>query len=192
MGSSLNSSTSGAASGRTAAAGLSAPGVRHEEERPSPPARLQARNYAIEFSIVFVILFTMLYAIVCYPMPSSSPCASASRTRRRIAPGPRSPIRRPGRTGRPLGLETLTRARVPSPAHDRQRRRRGQALPDQGERTKPDCESPTCGAVWEARCRGGRDHHGLAASLAASAAAPFAVPDTIVGQASMLLDGRTP
>jgi Flp pilus assembly protein TadG len=160
--------------------------MRKNDRRP--PARLQAGNYAIEFSIVFVILFTMLYAIVCYAIfftvRFSLQNAAEDGARAALAYQTTWPNRK-------TAAESLTRARVPSwltIASDGVVAKRCQVQAS----GQSNCDSPTCGTAWEARCQ-------VVVTITATQLRsllpplpPFAVPDTIVGQASMLLDGRTP
>lgn len=151
------------------------------------PASLQAGNYAIEFSIVFLILFTMLYAIVCYAIfftvRFSLQNAAEDGARAALAYQTTWPNRK-------TAAETLTRARAPSwltIASDGVVAQRCQVQAG----GLSNCDTPTCGVAWEARCQVVVT---ITATQLRSLLPPlpaFAVPDTIVGQASMLLDGRT-
>jgi len=153
-----------------------------------PPARRQAGNYAIEFAIVFVILFAMLYAIVCYGILFTARFSlqNAAEDGARAAVGYQTSW-----TARKAAAEGLTRARVPNwltIASDGVVAKRCQVQSN----ASSNCDTPVCGVAWEQRCQ-------IVVTITAtqfrSLLPPlpsFAVPDSIVGQASMLLDGRMP
>ena len=152
--------------------------------RSRPLARAQRGVYAIEFSIVFLLVFTMLYAIVCYAI------VFALRTGLQNAAedGARAALRyqltwndRRDEAIRVAGAQISLNLPVPPVVTARRCQ-----VTDAGT---SDCSTPNCGSAWTQRCQVVVT---VTARSMASVLPPlpaFAVPETIAGEASVLLDG---
>lgn len=147
-------------------------------------ARRQRGVYAVEFSIVFLFVFTMLYAIVCYGI------VFALRTGLQNAAedGARAAMRyQPTWEARRAEAVRVAVAQIPlnlpvPPAVTAERCH----VTDAGT---SDCSTADCSGAWTKRCQVVVT---VTATDMASVLPPlpsFAVPGTIAGQASMLLDG---
>lgn len=153
-----------------------------------PSVRGQRGVYAIEFSIVFIFLFTMLYALICYGILFTLRFSLQNAAE----DGARAALRyQTSWADRKKEAERVALAQVPvklsgGPSILAQR---CQVLPS-GE---TDCSGTvTCTSSWEQRCQ-------VVVTVKATGIASllpplplFVVPDTLVGQASMLLDGGLP
>jgi len=153
-----------------------------------PSARGQRGVYAVEFSIVFIFLFTMLYALVCYGIIFTLRFSLQNAAE----DGARAALRyQTSWAARKTEAERVALAQVPiklpgGPTILAQRCK----VPPTGE---PDCSNTvSCASTWEQRCQ-------VVVTVKATGIAEllpplplFAVPDTLVGQASMLLDGGLP
>ncbi|MCY1234558.1 TadE-like protein [compost metagenome] len=148
-------------------------------------ARRQRGVYAIEFAMVFLIFFTLLYGIICYGMffTFRLNVQNAAEDGARAALRYQSTLQ-----NRQVHAETIAEQRVSwLPSN----------VPHEAEATLCGVESNVCGVQpcgpeWKDRCRmvvtvTASNMRGLLPPLPA-----FAVPDSIVGKASMLLDGRAP
>lgn len=150
-----------------------------------PAAHRQRGAYAIEFAFVFLIFFAVLYGIICYGMLF----AFRLGVQNAAEDGARAALRyQPTLAARETHAETVA----------------GQAigwLPAVVTRNVDAtvcgvvsnvCGSPPCGPAWDDRCQmvitvTASNMHGLLPPLP-----DFALPNSIVGKASMLLDGRSP
>jgi Flp pilus assembly protein TadG len=147
-------------------------------------ARAQRGVYAVEFSIVFLLVFTMLYAIVCYAIVFTL----RSGLQNAAEDGARAALRYQATwDARRAEAIRVAEAQIPlnlpvAPVVTAQRCQ----LTDAGT---SNCVTPNCGGAWAQRCQVVVT---VTAGSMASLLPPlpsFAVPDTIAGQASMLLDG---
>jgi Flp pilus assembly protein TadG len=155
----------------------------------TPPTRATARRqrgaYAIEFALVFLIFFGVLYGIICYGLLF----AFRMNLQNAAEEGARTALRyQPTLAARADQASAFARERISwlpaTVARDVQARACSVA--------DNNCASPTCGPNWNQRCQmvvtvTATNMRGLLPPLP-----DFAMPDKIVGQASMLLDGRAP
>ena len=150
--------------------------------------------YAIEFAFVFLAFFGLVYATLCYG----------------IALTLRMGLQHAAEEGARAALRYQKVAGTAAPLPQQQLQlRRAQAATTAASRvqgwfeTAPavvaqicqsgtdDCATPTCGAEWAQRCQ-------IRVTVTASGidrmlpSMNFAMPATLAGHASMLLDGRTP
>ena len=149
-------------------------------------ARAQRGVYAVEFSIVFLFVFTMLYAIVCYAIVFTL----RSGLQNAAEDGARAALRYQATwDARRAEAIRVAEAQIPLnlPVPPVVTARRCQVT-DAGT---SNCSTPDCGAAWTRRCQ-------VVVTVTASGMASllpplpsFAVPQTIAGEASMLLDGGT-
>jgi Flp pilus assembly protein TadG len=157
---------------------MKAPGTR-------PAARRQRGVYAIEFAMVFLIFFAVLYGAICYGMLFAF------------------------RLGVQNAAEDGARAALRYQSTLQGRQNHAQAVAQQAIGWLPTvvtrnvqasvcgvvsnvCGTPACGPDWNARCQmvvtvTASNMNGLLPPLPA-----FAMPNIIIGKASMLLDGRSP
>jgi Flp pilus assembly protein TadG len=155
----------------------------------TPRARTSARNqrgvYAIEFAMVFLIFFALLYGAICYGMLF----AFRLGLQNAAEDGARAALRyQPtyaARSGKAVDIATQGIAWLPGIVT---RKVDATVCGVVGN----NCTAPVCGADWTARCQmvvtvTAGDMRKLLPPLPS-----FALPDEIVGQASMLLDGRAP
>ncbi|SEK11108.1 TadE-like protein [Variovorax sp. OK605] len=153
--------------------------------RPRTNPRHQRGVYAIEFAVVFLIFFTLLYAIICYGVLF----AIRFGLQNAAEDGARAALR--------YQVSATTRA---TKAHDVARDQASGLLavaPTVDARicqvASNDCSATrVCSILWEQRCQ-------IVVTITASGLKDmlpplpaFAVPDTLVAKASMLLDGRSP
>ncbi|RYF62498.1 MAG: pilus assembly protein [Comamonadaceae bacterium] len=158
-------------------------------QRRRSPARFQRGVYAIEFAFVYLLFFALVYATLCYGVLFTM----------------RAGLQHAAEDGARAAL----RYQVAAPGASQWPLRRAQAATTAAQRvagwftTAPvvaaqicqtgtgNCSTPVCGAEWDARCQ-------VVVTVTASGfnqmlpVFHFAMPDTLVGQASMLLDGRSP
>lgn len=147
-------------------------------------AHSQRGVYAVEFALVFLILFSLLYGIICYGMIFTF------------------------RMGLQNAAEDGARAALQYQNTVEGRRQRAQAVAGLQSNWMPpivnlvptatvctvedgNCVLPKCGSTWVMRCQvvvtiTADNLRGLLPPLP-----NFAIPDRIVGQASMLLDGKS-
>jgi len=148
-------------------------------------AHSQRGAYAVEFAMVFLIFFSLLYGIVSYGMLFAF------------------------RLGLQNAAEDGARAALRYQSTFAQRATQAQAVATQSSSWMPvvvtptvsatvcgvvtnNCVAPVCGATWDTRCQ-------MVVTVTATNMQQllppfpsFAMPNQIVGQASMLLDGRAP
>ena len=148
-------------------------------------AHSQRGAYAVEFAVVFLIFFSLLYGIISYGMLFAF------------------------RLGLQNAAEDGARAALRYQSTFAQRATQAQAIATQSSSWMPvvvtptvsatvcgvvtnNCVTPACGATWDTRCQ-------MVVTVTATNMQQllppfpsFAMPNQIVGQASMLLDGRTP
>jgi Flp pilus assembly protein TadG len=146
--------------------------------------------YAIEFAFVFLLFFAMLYAIIAYGVlltlrgglqnAAEEGARAGLRYQVVAAGGSQLPLRRA--KAAEVAASRVTGWFVTAPAVLSQICR-----PESGV-----CgDTPACGADWATRCQ-------LKVTITASGLDQmmpmlrFALPTTLTGQASMLLDGRAP
>lgn len=150
-----------------------------------PPGHRQRGVYAIEFAMVFLIFFTFLYAIICYGLLF----AFRMGLQNAAEDGARAALRYQAS----YSLRSIHARDVAAQSI--------QWLPGAVNRAIDatvcgvvgnNCAAPVCGPTWDARCQ-------MVVTVTAtnmrSMLPPlpnFAIPDQIVGKASMLLDGRAP
>lgn len=157
--------------------------MKHHLTRPA--SRRQRGAYAIEFALVFLIFFAVLYGIICYGLLFTF------------------------RMSMQNAAEEGARAALRYQSTVQARQDRAKAVAEQSVSWLPAtvvrsaqasvcsvagnvCVTPTCGPGWDARCQmvvtvTATNMRGLLPPLP-----NFAMPDQIVGKASMLLDGRAP
>lgn len=150
------------------------------------PARGQRGVYAIEFALVFLIFFAVLYAIICYGIIFTLRFGLQNAAE----DGARAALR----------YQSTLPARE-TEAREIARQRASGWLPVAPTVTATACQvgttnctaaTRTCTALWTQRCQMVVTVRldGLRAVLPPLPS--FAAPDTLVGRASMLLDGRSP
>ncbi|SDZ61167.1 Flp pilus assembly protein TadG [Variovorax sp. YR266] len=152
----------------------------------SHSARTQRGSYAVEFSIVFLLVFTMLYAIVCYGIVFTLRFGLQNAAE----DGARAALRyQVNWEARKAEAIRVAQAQIPLtlPVPPTVTAQRCQVLSTGAS----NCDTPNCGTTWDFRCQVVVT---VTATSMGSLLPPlprFAVPDTIAGQASMLLDGRS-
>ncbi|NVM87242.1 Flp pilus assembly protein TadG [Variovorax sp. SG517] len=148
-------------------------------------AHAQRGAYAVEFALVFLIFFSLLYGIISYGMLF----AFRLGLQNAAEDGARAALRYQS-TFAARATQAQTTAAASS-----------NWMPPVVTRSvsatvcgvvSNNCTAPACGTTWDTRCQ-------MVVTVTASnlqALLPpfpsFAMPTTIVGKASMLLDGRTP
>jgi len=152
------------------------------------PGRAQRGVYAIEFAFVFLIIFALLYAVICYgfllTMRMSLQNAAEDGARAGLRYQSNLNARKTTASGvavdRSGWLPASLKANLEVAAN----------ICVAGE---DNCQqaAPACGPAWSNRCQ-------MVVTVTVSgiealfpAFPSFAVPDRIVGKASMLLDGRS-
>jgi len=148
-------------------------------------AHAQRGAYAVEFALVFLIFFALLYGIISYGMLF----AFRMGLQNAAEDGARAALRYQSTfTARATQAQTTAMAS-------------SSWMPPVVTRSvsatvcgvvSNNCTAPACGATWDTRCQ-------MVVTVTASNLQgllppfpSFAMPSTIVGQASMLLDGRAP
>jgi Flp pilus assembly protein TadG len=150
--------------------------------------RAQRGVYAIEFAFVFLIVFALLYAVICYGFLLTMRMSLQNAAE----DGARAGLRyQSNLNDRKKEAKTVAEQRTDwLPAGLKATRNVDPAVCMAGE---DDCSqvAPPCGPAWSNRCQ-------MVVTVAVSgiealfpAFPSFAVPDRIVGRASMLLDGRS-
>jgi Flp pilus assembly protein TadG len=149
--------------------------------------RSQHGSYAVEFSIVFIVSFTMLYALICYGIMFTLRFGLQNAAE----DGARAALRyQTSWAARKTEAERVAQAQLPRltlPVAPVVIAHRCQILPG----AEPNCLSPNCGTTWELRCQVMVTVTATGIRTALPPLPLFAVPDRLVGQASMLLDGRS-
>lgn len=148
----------------------------------SPPRR-QRGVYAIEFAVVFMVFFSLLYAIICYGMLFAFRLGlqNAAEDGARAALQYQSSLG--ARKTRAVDVATTQSNWMPVVVKP--------VVSAQICTTESnDCAPTACGSAWSQRCQ----VEVLVQSSNIGALLPplpsFAVPNQIVGKASMLLDPR--
>lgn len=155
----------------------------------SPPhpaaARAQRGAYAVEFALVFLIFFALLYGIISYGMLF----AFRMGLQNAAEDGARAALRyQPTLTARAAQAQaTATQSSGWMPA----------AVTRDVSATVcgvvgNNCTAPACGATWDTRCQMVVTVTATNLQLLLPPFPSFAMPNQIVGKASMLLDGRAP
>jgi Flp pilus assembly protein TadG len=148
-------------------------------------ARRQRGAYAVEFGLVFLIFFGVLYGIICYGMLFAFRLGLQNAAEE----GARAALRyQPTLAARATLATTVATQSISWLPSVVLRDVRSIPCAVVGN----NCANPPCGPAWDARCQmvvtvTATNMRGLLPPLPA-----FAVPDSIVGKASMLLDGRAP
>lgn len=146
--------------------------------------RRQRGVYAVEYAFVFLIFFTVLYAIICLGIVFTLRFAMQNAAEDGARAAMRYQADIAGREQKAKSVAELqTSGLFPSkPAVV--------ATVCQVEGNNCDPTKRTCGAVWAQRCQ-------VTVKITAAGLAQllpplpsFAVPDVLIVQASMLLDGR--
>jgi len=146
----------------------------------------QRGSYAVEFSIVFLFVFTMLYAIVCYAIVFTLRFGLQNAAE----DGARAALRyQVNWDARKAEAIRVAQAQIPLalPTPPVVTAQRCQVLSTGAN----NCDTPNCGTTWDLRCQVVVTVTATSMSSLLPPLPRFAVPDTIAGQASMLLDGRS-
>ena len=148
-------------------------------------AHAQRGAYAVEFAMVFLISFSLLYGIISYGMLFAFRLglqnAAEDGARAALRYQPTLPARAT------LAQTTATTSSSWMPATVT----RSVSATVCGVVTN-NCAAPTCGATWDTRCQMVVTVTATNLKLLLPPFPNFAMPDQIVGKASMLLDGRAP
>jgi Flp pilus assembly protein TadG len=148
-------------------------------------AHRQCGAYAVEFGLVFLIFFGVLYGIICYGLLFAFRLGLQNAAEE----GARAALRyQPTLAARQSHAEAIAEQRVSWLPVTVVRRAQATACSVVGDA----CGVLVCGPSWDARCQmvvtvTATNMQGLLPPLP-----DFAMPDKIVGKASMLLDGRAP
>jgi Flp pilus assembly protein TadG len=149
------------------------------------PARSQRGVYAIEFAMVFLIFFAVLYGIICYGMLFAFRLGLQNAAEDGARAALRYQSSYSARSTQAQNIATQSISWLPT------------AVTRNVDATVcgvvgNNCVAPVCGATWDARCQ-------MVVTITATnmrrllpPLPSFALPDRIVGKASMLLDGRAP
>jgi Flp pilus assembly protein TadG len=148
-------------------------------------AHAQRGAYAVEFALVFLIFFALLYGIISYGMLF----AFRLGLQNAAEDGARAALRYQStfaaRATQAQTTATASSSWMPAVVT------RSVSATVCGV-VSNNCTAPACGATWDTRCQ-------MVVTVTASNLQmllppfpSFAMPSTIVGKASMLLDGRSP
>ena len=144
-------------------------------------ARQQRGVYAIEFAFVFMLFFMLLYGILCVGLQFTfrfglqNAAEDGARAALRYQPS----LAQRRTTAEAVALQRTAGWLPMAPVIA------SRVCRIEGD----DCDDPVCGAEWSQRCR-------VEVTVRANGmnrllpVLDFAMPDTLVGQASLLLDGR--
>ncbi len=148
-------------------------------------ARWQRGVYAIEFAMVFLIFFALLYGIICYGMLFAFRTSLQNAAEEGARAALRYQLSYALRSTQAENTATQSIGWLPS-AVTRQVDAKVCGAVDN------NCATPVCGQSWAARCQ-------MVVTVTATniqrllpPLPGFAVPEQIVGKATMLLDGRAP
>ncbi|MET3497302.1 TadE/TadG family type IV pilus assembly protein [Variovorax boronicumulans] len=150
-----------------------------------PAARRQRGAYAIEFAFVFLIFFAVLYGIICYGLLF----AFRLGVQNAAEDGARAALRyQPTLAARTTLAQATATQRISWLPAVVTRNATATVCGVAGN----VCDAPICSPKWEERCQvvvtvTASDMQRLLPPLPS-----FAMPNQIVGKASMLLDGRAP
>ncbi|CAN7603599.1 TadE/TadG family type IV pilus assembly protein [Variovorax paradoxus] len=146
---------------------------------------VQRGAYAVEFALVFLIFFAVLYGIICYGVLFAF------------------------RLGVQNAAEDGARAALRYQSTFEARRAHAEIIAAQSISWMPAtvtrsaratvcsvvdnvCDAPPCPPTWEARCQMVVTVTATNMQLLLPPMPSFAIPNSVVGRASMLLDGRAP
>jgi Flp pilus assembly protein TadG len=150
------------------------------------PRRAERGVYAIEFAFVFLIIFALLYAVICYGFLLTARMSLQSAAEDGARAGLRYQSELNKRKDIASGVATDRSSWLPASLKANLR-----VAADICIAGEDDCQqaTPPCGLTWSNRCQ-------MIVTVTVSgigtlfpAFPSFAVPDRIVGKASMLLDG---
>lgn len=148
-------------------------------------ARPQRGAYAVEFALVFLIFFAVLYGIICYGILF----AFRLGVQNAAEDGARAALRYQStfeaRRSHAETIATQSIAWLPATV-TRSARATVCSVVDNV------CGAPPCTPTWEARCQMVVTVTATNMQLLLPPLPSFAMPSSIVGKASMLLDGRAP
>lgn len=168
------------------------PAPRRARRAPPPGGSSGARQrgaYAIEFALVFLMFFGLVYAIVCYGVALTLRVGLQHAAEE----GARAALRyqKVAGTASPLPLRRAQAAAVAASRVDGWFATPPVVVAQICQSATDDCVTPACGSAWSQRCqiRVSVTALGIDRMLPIMS---FAMPATLTGQASMLLDGRTP
>ncbi|EJL71686.1 TadE-like protein [Variovorax sp. CF313] len=148
-------------------------------------AHAQRGAYAVEFAMVFLIFFTLLYGIISYGMLF----AFRLGLQNAAEDGARAALRYqptlPARITQAQTAATVSSNWMPAIVARNVNATVCGVVAN-------NCTTPTCGATWDTRCQMVVTVTATNLQLLLPPFPSFAIPDQIVGKASMLLDGRAP
>jgi len=150
-------------------------------------AHAQRGAYAVEFAMVFLIFFTLLYGIISYGMLFAFRLGlqNAAEDGARAALRYQSTLA--ARSTQAKATATLSANWMPAVVTPN-------IIATVCEVATNNCTAPTAStcAIWATRCQMVVTVTATNLHLLLPPFPSFAIPDTIVGKASMLLDGRAP
>ncbi|MDQ0072196.1 MULTISPECIES: TadE/TadG family type IV pilus assembly protein [Variovorax] len=151
--------------------------------RSHSAAHGQRGIYAIEFAIVFLLFFALLYAIVCYGLVVALRFGLQNAAEDGARAALRYQLNLPARQVEAEAVALLRSNWMPAVVTR-------DADANVCQVATNNCTSPVCGVAWEDRCQ-------MVVTITATnmrqllpPLPSFAVPSQLIGQASMLLDGR--
>ena len=148
-------------------------------------AHAQRGAYAVEFAMVFLIFFALLYGIISYGMLF----AFRLGLQNAAEDGARAALRYQStfaaRATQAQTTATASSSWMPAVVT------RSVSATVCGV-VSNNCTAPACGATWDTRCQMVVTVTATNLQMLLPPFPSFAMPSTIVGKASMLLDGRVP
>jgi Flp pilus assembly protein TadG len=161
----------------------------HPTRRARRPGARQRGVYAIEFAFVFLMFFGLIYATLCYGIALTLRVGLQHAAEE----GARAALRyqKVAGTASPLPLRKAQAAAVAASRVDGWFTTPPVVVAQICQSATDDCATPTCGAAWSQRCQ----IRVTVTALGIDRMLPmmnFAMPTSLTGQASMLLDGRGP
>ena len=166
------------------------PRPRHAPPRREGPAAVRQRGvYAIEFAFVFLMFFGLVYATLCYGIALTLRMGLQHAAEE----GARAALRyqKVAGTADPLPLRRAHAAVVAASRVEGWFATPPAVVAQICQSASGECAAPACGPDWAQRCQ-------IRVTVTASGIdrmlpmMTFAMPATLTGQASMLLDGRLP
>jgi len=152
-------------------------------------AGAQRGAYAIEFAFVFLMFFGLVYATLCYGIALTLRMGLQHAAEE----GARAALRyqRVVGTASPLPLRRAQAAAIAAARVEGWLATPAEVVAQICQSANDDCVAPVCGPEWARRCqiRVTVTARGIDRLLPLL---NFALPATLTGQASMLLDGRLP
>jgi Flp pilus assembly protein TadG len=150
----------------------------------SAAARVQRGVYAVEYAFVFLIFFTVLYAIICLGIVFTLRFAMQNAAE----DGARAALRyQTSIAGREQKAKAVAEFRTSDLLTSKPT---VVATVCRVEGNNCDPVKRACGAAWEQRCQITVQITAIGFSQLLPPLPSFAIPDALVVQASMLLDGR--